>query len=482
MTAREDIWNALSSRFENKRTRRIATVISVPLDKTGHTKGHVTALINSQRVRIDNVPPGATYFPGDTLIVEEMGSKASAYYQPVGTTASTRPNSGMFIFPESATVNGDDYEAGDVLFGGTLGDSPNWLYKYATGIMYRRVGKKVIGAWYPSGDEDVGPPDGMHEHYDSVNSSRQTMNGETILAEFAGDTLSIIGWQRWGNPLGPCIEAGTINDVDEEGNPVLGDDGNQQTRYVLRMLGENGVPIFSVMTGTETDPNDASMFIGAIDASNRLTWTGNTLTLTGVVSATSGSIGGWTIGADSLSGTDVLLESSGHITIGDGANSVQMSSTDATYRLWIGAADPVNAPFKVTRTGTVYASDVYSLIAKNTGTTSIGIDAAGTYCGVSGSSSGDIGVRGTGTAGVYGVGSHVGVEGLGDEIGVYANGGLYSIQIAGGPFNANNQSIIGASCITSACVNITGDEGGYLYNSGSDIYWKGGSSAAIKLN
>lgn len=52
----------------------------------------------------------------------------------------------------------------------------------------------------------------------------------------------------------------------------------------------------------------------------------------------------------SVSNTDISFR------VGVGGNVAVLSATDATYRLWIGSNDPSLAPFKVSKSGDVYAS------------------------------------------------------------------------------------------------------------------------------
>lgn len=75
----------------------------------------------------------------------------------------------------------------------------------------------------------------------------------------------------------------------------------------------------------------------------------------GVVTATSGTIGGWSMSSTTLVGGNVTLSSLGDITIGTGNDVARLSSTDVTYRTWIGHATAASAPFSVTKTGLLYS-------------------------------------------------------------------------------------------------------------------------------
>ena len=69
----------------------------------------------------------------------------------------------------------------------------------------------------------------------------------------------------------------------------------------------------------------------------KLLWNGTTLAITGSVTATTGTIGGWIIGA-----TD-LTESGGGGTVG--------LASSGSVRIWVGHATPSSAPFRVSSAG-----------------------------------------------------------------------------------------------------------------------------------
>ena len=87
--------------------------------------------------------------------------------------------------------------------------------------------------------------------------------------------------------------------------------------------------------------------------------TATSATITGTVTATSGAIGGFTLGATTLTATNLILDSSGQrISLGSSNDIIIMDADDATYRLWIGNATAASAPFSVTKAGAVVASDI----------------------------------------------------------------------------------------------------------------------------
>lgn len=85
----------------------------------------------------------------------------------------------------------------------------------------------------------------------------------------------------------------------------------------------------------------------------------------GLIDARKGYIGGWTLNATDktvgyIQSANTKIESNGTITLGDITGTlgsiVRLSATD-DYRLWIGSQTSSNAAFKVSKDGTLYASN-----------------------------------------------------------------------------------------------------------------------------
>lgn len=81
------------------------------------------------------------------------------------------------------------------------------------------------------------------------------------------------------------------------------------------------------------------------------------VTKAGVLKASLGTIGGWTISANSLVGGDVILHYSGYMQIGEAPAILIVDATDANYRLWAGAEVSTNAPFRVHADGSISSAD-----------------------------------------------------------------------------------------------------------------------------
>ena len=114
-----------------------------------------------------------------------------------------------------------------------------------------------------------------------------------------------------------------------------------------------------IFIGRDTDGQYKASFESG--SANYLKWDGEKLQIQGDIDATSisadsGSIGGWTINSTTLTGGSTTLTSTGNITVGSSSDVARLSSTDGTYRLWIGNATAGSAPFRVTKGGALTAT------------------------------------------------------------------------------------------------------------------------------
>jgi hypothetical protein len=106
--------------------------------------------------------------------------------------------------------------------------------------------------------------------------------------------------------------------------------------------------------------------------------TANTLTITGAITATTGTIGGFTIGATTISATNLTLTSgaanAANITVGTGANAGGLNSANASgdITFWSGStyANRATAPFRVTAAGavTMTSATISGVVSTSIGT------------------------------------------------------------------------------------------------------------------
>lgn len=72
--------------------------------------------------------------------------------------------------------------------------------------------------------------------------------------------------------------------------------------------------------------------------------------------ASAGTVGGWTLSASDFTGGNATLHSSGYLLLGTSNDIVRVDASDATYRLWVGNATAASAPFRVTKAGALTAT------------------------------------------------------------------------------------------------------------------------------
>jgi hypothetical protein len=77
----------------------------------------------------------------------------------------------------------------------------------------------------------------------------------------------------------------------------------------------------------------------------------------GVLNASSGYIGGWSIFSTALVGDDVTLNKTGYLQLGASNNIVRLDSANANWRMWVGNSDAASAPFRVSPTGDLVAAN-----------------------------------------------------------------------------------------------------------------------------
>ena len=82
----------------------------------------------------------------------------------------------------------------------------------------------------------------------------------------------------------------------------------------------------------------------------------NDATVRGTLYAGVGEVGGFSIGAVTLTGGNALLHSSGYLLLGTGNDVIRIDAANATYRLWAGNATAASAPFRVTKGGVLTAT------------------------------------------------------------------------------------------------------------------------------
>lgn len=140
------------------------------------------------------------------------------------------------------------------------------------------------------------------------------------------------------------VTAGTISVSDLES--VNAKTGNLTANGTITV---NSTGSIAIGKTSYADDSTGGMWVGYSGGTYKLNlgnstysvkWDGSALNITGNITATTGTIGGWTIGA-----TDLTSD----------AGATGMASSGG-HRLWVGNATPGSAPFRVTNAGVLWAS------------------------------------------------------------------------------------------------------------------------------
>lgn len=478
----------LDRRYQGQMPRLAARVTSRPVDTAGHGLGYVVATVGTQTgVRIA-VGAEDVYYPGDTVLIEQRGGAAAASYVALGYQGGSRPDSGDYEITADTTIGNESYAAGDRLWGNPFG--AHFHLDYAAGQLWLKSGSTPTGCIDAAqGLYIAGNPASVHAEFGATGI--EFKSGATVLSGWDAVGRSIYGVETLGRPLGPGIQQREVVDPD-----------TGETYYVWQVLGLNGVPGIMFRTGTETSPDDYRLTIGPPGATQSLTYANGALALTGMITAAAGTIGGWTIGSDQITGTgsgrSAYLKSYGALQLYGGSSGkwVLLDAGHATYPMAVGSATASSAPFRVDWSGNAYITGLKALSGSNSMTGFV-IDVEQTSSGVAdgairgnGDTYGVYGLAnkygvygyalgGPGAAGVYGTGgtSYSGVWGVGDP-GVYAkayDASSYSLRLATGPMDASGLNIEDVGKL------YLGGTTCYLYLSGTDVYWYNGSTG-VKLN
>lgn len=119
---------------------------------------------------------------------------------------------------------------------------------------------------------------------------------------------------------------------------------------------------------------DGNMWLGA--ATYNIATNPFAVSKAGLMRAVSGSVGGFTLAATTLTATNLILDAGNQrIKLGTGNDIITLDAADATYRLAIGHATYASATFRVTKAGVLTATGANitgnitggSLIISNTG-------------------------------------------------------------------------------------------------------------------
>lgn len=270
------IGKLLSQRYQARMPRMAARVTQRPVDANGRGLGYVICEVAGVSGVHVQVNPDTIYYPGDSVLVEQRGTPALATYTVLGWQGGPRPQSGMLEITTATCIGGTTYEPGDLLWGNPY--AAHFHMDYSTGQINLKTADTLTGRIDAGlGMFMAGNPSGLHGEFTASGIS--FMNSGSLLSAWDATGRTIYGVEVLGRPHGPGIQQREYTDVD-----------TGETRYAWQVLGLNGVPGISFITGDETDPDDYKFYVGPIGASNRLVYENGDLELTGGVNAVSGTL------------------------------------------------------------------------------------------------------------------------------------------------------------------------------------------------
>lgn len=288
-------------------------VTAVTTDTTTGGQSQATVAIGSSTIAVPLDALAPRLAMGDQVRLEQYGQAAAAEYRLAGLEAGTRPGAGFYTVLDSTLLGGAVYAGGDVIFGKLAGG--NMFVEHATGRLYHRIGLEVYGIEYPGGQQFIG--------HASLAGGDYVADGPNVLIETTGISLR--------NAQVPAITLDT-GGVVWANSTLRAGSGN--TTVALNATDAT----WRLYVGHAT-PASAPFRVdkdGALTATNA--------TITGTITSTSGTIGGWTLGATAL-------------TAGSAGTTVGLDSGGTNPAFYAGSATPVSAPFRVTNAGALTATN-----------------------------------------------------------------------------------------------------------------------------
>jgi hypothetical protein len=291
MNDSERIARYFATRAERAKTLS-GVITGVGHDATTGKQTYWDVQVAGSTVRVPLGSAAPTLGSGTAVTLEQSGSPSAAAFRlqdaigPVGTA-------GVIAFPDGATVGGKTYPSGDWVIGNLA--QGNIHVEYDSGRLYHRIGTAVHGIEYPDGSQLIG-----HATF----GTDWAADGPNVLIQSTGIKLR--------NAL-----------VD-----------------ALDLTADNGIRMYSSATQRVWFKPAGD---GWLVASDKFSWdTSGNITLAGAITAGSGAIGGWTIGANALTGGNITLNSATPAIL-LGAASAYGTGTGAflgndggTYKLRVG--------------------------------------------------------------------------------------------------------------------------------------------------
>jgi len=135
------------------------------------------------------------------------------------------------------------------------------------------------------------------------------------------------------------------------GGEMINDNFTELYGIWIALSGSYASATTFTFTGTDKDAKLIQLSLLTLTDSagttRRIGYVKSAVNSSGTITATAGTIGGFSIGATTLTATNLTLDSANQkITLGSGNDVVILDAADGTYRLAIGNATYASAPFR----------------------------------------------------------------------------------------------------------------------------------------
>lgn len=248
------------------------------------------------------------------------------------------------------------FDYGATTYGAAFGNyAATWLGIDATNGIRIMNATTAVGKWDTSGNFTVGVVSASHANvYITAAGVFQVRTNTDVKIQLSGDGSGYVagGNVSW-NAAGVVTITGSIGGYVASGGAAADVNANSTTI--------DGGKITATSSITAGIGNNVGVLSGA-DATYRI-WAGHataasapfSVTKAGAIYSTSGTIGGWSIGATSLTDTAGTVGISSAVTAGD------------DIRFWAGNVTPASAPFRVTEAGVLVAQNASIIGTLQTG-------------------------------------------------------------------------------------------------------------------
>jgi hypothetical protein len=251
-------------------------------------------------------------------------------------------------------------------------------------VLESELGSGVWRTW-TGGTQIFGDPRYRHFRIErGANARAGLFNGETPVAylnangdgvftgEITANAGAIGGWIIGATALTDTAGTTGVSSAVTAGDDIRFWAGNTTPSSAPFRVTEAGVLTASsgtiggwTLSATDLTAGSGGTSIGLSSTAATRMWVGDSvpgnaafqIASDGRVYATAGAIGGWTLGALSLTGGNATLHNTGYIDLGTGNDIARLDAANATYRLWVGHATASSAPFRVTKAGALTASN-----------------------------------------------------------------------------------------------------------------------------